>query len=78
MSKFEDFLLYFPILGDSALSSKKSLEIVESLYRRLCKISAGVSILPRALANVRPNALGYGPPGLLALGELEFPLPDDF
>ena len=56
MSKLEDFLLYFPILGDSALSSKKSLEMVESRYLRF-KISAGVSILPKALARVRPRVV---------------------
>jgi len=63
MSKLDDFLLPRKLcLGESAFSSKKSLEMVESLCRRFNK----------ALASFLIGLL----PDLLMPGELEFPLSD--
>lgn len=66
MSKLDDFLLYLILcLGDSFVSSKKSLEIVDSLYYLL-------------LNKFAVSTLGYFPPDLVTPGEFECPLSEDF
>jgi hypothetical protein len=67
MSKLEDFLLYLMLyLGDSLVSSKNSLDIVDNL----CYL-----LLNRAAVS---TTLVYLPPDLVTPGEFEFPLSDDF
>lgn len=72
MSKFEDFLRYYLILvrGDSVTSSKKSLDIVDSL----CFLRINISTVP-SWVGFEPTILPLErltptPP----TGELEFPL----